>query len=223
MNKILIIFILLFILCIINNNNNNNDKFSIGGMIPIIVNKSKVLPFTRKYKFYDLTLFGPSDKNVIYDIYDKNVLKMGMKKYSKNGDTFKLNDFKPAKINGNYKCSQNTKRCDFVKENNYITPPCCASHLYELLKFTTNLFHENNIDYIIIWGTLLGSIRHGGLIPWDTDIDIGIYKESFIKILNLNEEFKKKKYKIVNEGKLIRIYYSDINLLHIDIFEIKEL
>ena len=34
-----------------------------------------------------------------------------------------------------------------------------------------------NIDYFLIAGSLLGSIRHGGFIPWDSDADIAMQKE----------------------------------------------
>ena len=36
-----------------------------------------------------------------------------------------------------------------------------------LLKILTEYLDSNNITYWIIGGTLLGSVRHGDIIPWD--------------------------------------------------------
>jgi len=43
--------------------------------------------------------------------------------------------------------------------------------LYELGRITT----ENNIDLILSDGSLLGQIRHGGIMPWDDDVDFAMH------------------------------------------------
>lgn len=57
----------------------------------------------------------------------------------------------------------------------------------ELLNFIVNVCKKYNINYWLDYGTLLGAVRHGGYIPWDDDIDIGMMRkdyDKFIKVLN---------------------------------------
>jgi lipopolysaccharide cholinephosphotransferase len=43
------------------------------------------------------------------------------------------------------------------------------------------LLKSNNIQYWLLGGSVLGSIRHQGFIPWDDDMDIGIMRKDIDK------------------------------------------
>lgn len=46
--------------------------------------------------------------------------------------------------------------------------------LYELMKKFHEICEEYKLYYVVFGGTMLGAVRHQGMIPWDDDIDVFI-------------------------------------------------
>jgi len=63
--------------------------------------------------------------------------------------------------------------------------------LIENLGIIKSILDKNGIAFWLDWGTLLGAIREGGIIPWDNDLDIGVFKKDLKKIISVMPEIKK--------------------------------
>ncbi len=57
--------------------------------------------------------------------------------------------------------------------------------LLEMGDIVFSILDEHKIKYMIAYGTLLGSVRHKGFVPWDDDLDIYIFDEDYDKALEI--------------------------------------
>lgn len=61
--------------------------------------------------------------------------------------------------------------------------------LLDILLKIDSVCKKHNIRYFIHGGTLIGALRHGGIIPWDDDVDIAMFREDYEKFLSLSDKF----------------------------------
>ena len=85
----------------------------------------------------------------------------------------------------------------------------------ELMKELHSYLENKNIKYYLIAGSALGAVRHDGFIPWDDDIDIGMFRDDYEKFLDVCKDFGSE-YDIVNFNNsqncdfcLTRIYFKN--------------
>ena len=57
----------------------------------------------------------------------------------------------------------------------------------DMVKYLDKICKANSIHYYMVGGTLLGSVRHRGFIPWDDDIDVAMPRKDFIKLQKVFE------------------------------------
>jgi len=57
---------------------------------------------------------------------------------------------------------------------------------------------KHDIKYYAAYGTLIGAVRHNGIIPWDDDIDVTMIREDYDRFISLRSELENSKYEIVD-------------------------
>lgn len=55
----------------------------------------------------------------------------------------------------------------------------------EIMQEIDRICKENDLQYYAAWGTLLGTIRHKGFIPWDDDIDIWMKRKDYNRFIEI--------------------------------------
>ena len=134
-------------------------------------------------------------------------------------------------------CSKQTPRCfpSVIDVPYYLfdgrwTPPCCLKGLRETARHVFRTFHMVNLKYWLEGSSLLGAAQYNDIIPWDYDVDIGMFMEDVTNTSMLREIWEGKKrvdykgyvWEKAREGDFIRVQYSEVNHLHVDIFPFYE-
>ena len=57
-----------------------------------------------------------------------------------------------------------------------------------LLDIMMTIAKKHEISFWVDFGTLLGTVRHNGFIPWDDDIDICIKRQDYMKFIHILEK-----------------------------------
>ena len=74
----------------------------------------------------------------------------------------------------------------------------------EIAKEIRRVCEENDIRYFLADGSFLGAVRHGGFIPWDDDMDMGMLRADYEKFCRIAPKKLKPEYCLQN-------WYTDNN------------
>ncbi|XP_076356196.1 ribitol 5-phosphate transferase FKRP [Tachypleus tridentatus] len=130
-------------------------------------------------------------------------------------------------------CEKHTSRCFGTVHNDmpeYLfqgrwTPPCCLENLRKTARHVFNILEKCEVKYWLEGGSLMGAFRSGDIIPWDYDVDIGVYADDVLKCEWLKNAQKQSivdtsgfVWEKAREGDFLRVQFSQTNHLHVDIF-----
>lgn len=71
-----------------------------------------------------------------------------------------------------------------------------------IFKNFINICEQLKLSWFVAQGTLLGAVRHQGFIPWDDDIDVGMFREDF-------EVFLEKGQNLLGSEFFLQTCYTD--------------
>lgn len=82
--------------------------------------------------------------------------------------------------------------------------------LLDMTKQVCGILEKHNIPYFMAFGTLIGAVKFGGFLPWDDDVDLFLFNETYDKALyHLEKELPK--HLLVHSEKNDPMYYPAWN------------
>ena len=155
------------------------------------INKNNIC--NTEYESYSKnhTIFLYTKERVTKLAQENDLEILDLSEYYNNSNNLLLRFVCRKKLKNYYNLSPNyylyKNNLDIVKER--------CEKAYFRLNELNKIFEEYDITYVAISGSILGLNRHGGLVPWDYDIDIGFIKSEWTKLLKITHLLNTDNYK----------------------------
>ncbi len=97
------------------------------------------------------------------------------------------------------------------------------THIISVLRYVCDFFERNNIRYFLAYGTLLGAVRHHGIIPWDDDADVFVPREDYERLIKMQGQLQTEGYDIISmESDNSYLTYAKIFDNNTSLWEVKQ-
>ena len=72
---------------------------------------------------------------------------------------------------------------EYIDKNKYLKE--LQEYELDILKYFDKICKDNNLEYFLAYGSLIGAMRHKGFIPWDDDIDIQMPRPDYNRFIEI--------------------------------------
>jgi phosphorylcholine metabolism protein LicD len=91
----------------------------------------------------------------------------------------------------------------------------------ETLRQVKEVLDNYDVEYWLDYGTLLGAVRNGKIIPWDNDIDLSMWKKNKEKLPFVLNDLNLKGFKIYC-GEFIIAFRKNNSLICLDLYDLTD-
>ena len=70
-------------------------------------------------------------------------------------------------------------------------------HILKMLLAFDDICRQHNLHYYLLFGSMLGAVRHKGFIPWDDDIDVGLPRPEYDLLIAHAKEWFPEPYEFI--------------------------
>lgn len=61
--------------------------------------------------------------------------------------------------------------------------------ILDTLSVFDKICRDNGLKYSIAYGSMIGAVRHGSMIPWDDDVDVLMPRDDFLKLVEVMKNY----------------------------------
>lgn len=130
-------------------------------------------------------LFGMNEVWEVFEEYEKSFIER-IRKTKENSPFYRWTKYNRKEV---YKRAEMLEYQGEKVCGQMISPSTRAQQRIqlELLQILLQVCKENNLRIFMFYGSLLGTIRHNGYIPWDDDLDVVMPREDYDELIKISE------------------------------------
>lgn len=100
----------------------------------------------------------------------------------------------PRNVSHSFSCEDIGFQCHNKVTRSFLLPVCCQEQYEKILAVLRNFTESNGIYFELDTGSVLGTVKFNGMLPWDMDGDVSLLASESLKIFkskSAEEHFKK--------------------------------